>query len=238
MRGIRAISIDPAAQSITAIEISPETRFVSSFFGSKPKVAAKLPKGDALLTTVREYGEAFTVGGSRPVVGPGLIVGRRNGPGDRASVRIALADVVTMVRWTSVEMPPRPVLPPPPASVRAIVLDPKLGIVEQAVIAAHMPAAERLLGGVHDWNMRILSGDYLLSAKTGRNYRWWVRLYGEVKLIGRCVIVGVDEETGYFADAAVRLEQLRKQVDFRGPEDKLWVRYSDRQTTAAPAAAE
>jgi hypothetical protein len=101
-----------------------------------------------------------------------------------------------------------------------------------------MPAAERLLGGVHDWNMRILSGDYLLSAKTDRNYRWWVRLYGEVKLIGRCVIVGVDEETGYFADAAVRLEQLRKQVDFRGPDDKLWVRYSDRQTTAAPAAAE
>jgi hypothetical protein len=131
MRGIRAISIDPAARSITAIEISPETHLLSGFFGEKPKMAAKLPKGDALLTTVREYGEAFTVGGSRPIVGPGLIVGRRNGPGDRASVRVALDDVVTMVRWTSVEKPPRPVLPPPPASVRAIVIDPKLGIIEE-----------------------------------------------------------------------------------------------------------
>jgi len=238
MRGIRAISIDPAARSITAIEISPEMRLLNGFFGEKPKVAAKLPKGDALLTTAREYGEAFTVGGSRPIVGPGLIVGRRNGPGDRSSVRVTLNDVVTMVHWTTVEKPPRPVLPPPPESVRAIVIDPRLGIVEEEVIAANMTAAEHLLGSMHDWHMRLPSGDFLLTAKTDLSYRWWVQLYGEVKLIGRCVIVGHDHETDYLADVAVGLEHLRKRVDFRGPDDKLWVRYSDRQAMAAPAPAE
>jgi hypothetical protein len=238
MRGIRAVSIDPAARSITTIEISPETRSLSGFFGEKPIVAAKLPKGDVLLTTVREYGEAFTVGGSRPIVGHGLIVGRRGEWGWRASAHIPHGDVVTMVRWTSVEKPSRPVLPPPPASVRAIVIDPKLGIIEEEVIPAHMTAAEHLLGGVHDWHIRLPSGDYLLSAKTDRSYRWWVQLYGEVKLIGRCVIVGHDFETDYFADVAVGLEHLRKRVEFRGPDEKHWVRYADRQATATPAAAE
>lgn len=238
MRGIRAISIDPALRLLTAIEFSPETRSLSEFFGAKPIMAAKLPKGDVLLTTAREYGEAFTVGGSRPIVGHGLIVGRRGEWGQHTSARIALDDVVTMVRWTSVAKPTGPVLPPPPASVRAIVIDPKLGIIEEEAIAAHMTAAERLLGGVHDWHIRLPSGDILLSAKADRSYRWSVQLYGEVKLIGRCVIVGHDFETDYFADVAVRLEHLRKRVEFRGPDDKLWIRYADRQAMAAPAAAE
>lgn len=48
---IKAISIDPTARPITAIEISPEARLLRDFFGEKPKLAARLPKGDSLLTT-------------------------------------------------------------------------------------------------------------------------------------------------------------------------------------------
>ncbi|MET4260021.1 hypothetical protein ABIC09_004981 [Bradyrhizobium sp. S3.12.5] len=237
MRGIRAISIDPAARSIAAIEISPETRSLSDFFGERPMVALRLPKGDALLTAVREYGEAFTVGGSRPLVGPALIVGHRSAPGERASARIALADVVTMVRWTSIQKPPQPELPPPPGEVRVIVIDPELGIIEERVIAAHMPAADRLLGSPHDRHIRLPTGDYLLSAKTDRDYRWQSR-YGDANLFGRCVIVGHDRTTDYFADVAIRVEHLRKRVEFRGPDDKVWVRYADREAMDAPAAAE
>lgn len=36
MRGIRAISIDPLARLVNAIEISPETRRLANFFGEKP----------------------------------------------------------------------------------------------------------------------------------------------------------------------------------------------------------
>ncbi|MGO4511082.1 hypothetical protein AB4Z51_29150 [Bradyrhizobium sp. 2TAF36] len=238
MRGIRAISIDPAARSITTIQISPEKWSLRAFFGEKPIVTAKLPKGDVLLKTVREHGEAFTVGGSRPIVGNGLIVGRPGEWGRRVSARIALDDVVTMVRWTSIEKPVPPVLPPAPESVRAIIIDPKLGIVEEEIIAANMSAAERLLGGVNDWHMCLPSDDFLLSAKTDRSYRWWVRLYGEVKLIGRCVIVGHDSETDYFADVAVGLDHVRERVEFRGPDDKLWISYADRQAMGAPVAAD
>ena len=50
------------------------------------------------------------------------------GPGERASARVDLNDVVTMVRWTAVE---RPVRPEPPGPVRAIVIDPKSGLIEE-----------------------------------------------------------------------------------------------------------
>ncbi|WP_334488917.1 hypothetical protein [Bradyrhizobium algeriense] len=52
------------------------------------------------------------------------------------------------------------------------------------------------------------------------------------------MIVGHDRKTDYFADVAVGVEHLRKRVEFRGPDDKCWIRYADRQAVAAPAAAE
>ena len=142
-----------------------------------------------------------------------------------------------MVRWTSVEKPAPPALPSPPVSVRAIVIDPKLGLIEEKVIAAHMPAADGLLGRPHDCHIRLPSSDYLLSGKTDRTYGWWWR-YGDAKFIGRCVIVGHDRKTDYFADVVVGVEYLRKRIEFLGPDDKNWVRYGDRQAMAAPAVAE
>lgn len=236
MRGIRVVSIDPAVRSIDVIKIGPEKHSLTEFFGERPIVAEKLPRGDVLLATASEYGKGFTVGGSRPIVGRALIVGRPEEWGHRCSALVSLEDVVTMVRWISVERPPERVLPPPPVSVRAIVLDPELGIVEEKVIAAHMPAADGLLGRPHDWHVRLPSGDYLLSAVTDGDYRWWVRLYGELKLIGRCVIVGHDRKTGYFSDVSMKVDHLRKQVEFSGPGNEIWVRYVDSRAMVVPAA--
>jgi hypothetical protein len=96
MRGIRAISIDPVSQSITRTDISPEARFLKVFFGEKPMVSMKLPKGDVLLTSNWEQGAAFSIGGSRPIAGMGLIVGRLGEFGERASAYISTADVARM----------------------------------------------------------------------------------------------------------------------------------------------
>jgi hypothetical protein len=235
MGGIRAISIDPTTKAIAKFEISPETRLLRGLFGVAPTVSLQLTKGDVLLTAGLKYGEAFTVGGSRPIIGPGLIVGRRIGPGERGPARVVLDDVVTMVRWTLVEAPVRSV-PSPPTSMRAIVIDPRLGLVEEQAIAPHMPAAERLLGGVHDWHIRLPTGDYLLSAKTDREYCGQFR-YGDLALYGRCVIVGHDHTTDYFDDVAMTVDHLRERVEFRGPEDKHWIRYVDRKAAAEPAPA-
>ncbi|MGX1411975.1 hypothetical protein AB7M43_002067 [Bradyrhizobium elkanii] len=45
MRGIRAISIDPAARSITAIEISPETRFCERLLRREAESGGEAAKG-------------------------------------------------------------------------------------------------------------------------------------------------------------------------------------------------
>ncbi|WP_063995566.1 hypothetical protein [Bradyrhizobium sp.] len=105
MRGVRAISIDPAKETIAVLEISPETRLLRRFFGVTPSVALRLTKRDVLLTAGLEDGEAFTIGGSRAIIGPALIVGRRIGPGERGQARTNLDDVVKMLRWTSVGAP-------------------------------------------------------------------------------------------------------------------------------------
>jgi hypothetical protein len=112
---MKAILIDPNTKSVARIDISKDAR-LSDYFGEKPRVAMKFPKGDVLFTGVQERAEAFIIGGSRPIAGPGLIVGRRTGPGERSPALVRLDDVVTMVRWTAIEVRSKP-----PAAVRAIV---------------------------------------------------------------------------------------------------------------------
>jgi hypothetical protein len=79
---MKAILTDPSEKRVTRIDIDRDAR-LSDYFGEKPQVAAKLPKGDVLYAGVEARTEAFILGGSRPIAGPGLIVGRRTGPGER-----------------------------------------------------------------------------------------------------------------------------------------------------------
>jgi len=118
---MKAILIDPHMKSVARIDISPGAR-LREYFGEKPRVAARLPKGDVLFAGVGRDRAAFTIGGSHPITGPALIVGRPNGPGERGAAHVRLADVVTMVRWTTVDVPPKL-----PITVRAIVVDPEQG---------------------------------------------------------------------------------------------------------------
>ncbi|MGX1167093.1 hypothetical protein AB7M16_003359 [Bradyrhizobium sp. USDA 372] len=128
---MKAILIDPNMKSVARIDISKDAR-LSDYFGEKPRVAMKFPKGDVLFAGVEERAQAFIIGGSRPIAGPGLIVGRSIGPGERSSAHVRLDDVVTMVRWTAIEVRPRA-----PAAVRAIMIDPEQGLVEEVMIPAH-----------------------------------------------------------------------------------------------------
>jgi hypothetical protein len=122
---MKSILIDPNLKSIARIDISKDAR-LSDYFGEKPQVSAKLPKGDVLYAGVEARAEAFILGGSRPIAGPGLIVGRRTGPGERGPALVRLDDVIAMVRWTTVDVPPKP-----PATVYAILVDPEHGLIER-----------------------------------------------------------------------------------------------------------
>lgn len=228
---MKAILIDPHMKSVARIDISPGAR-LSDFFGEKPQAAAKLPKGDVLFAGVGRDAAAFTIGGSVPIAGPGLIVGRRIGPRDRGPAHVRLADVVTMVRWTTVDMPPKP-----PVTVRAIVIDPEQGLIEEVTVSPHRLALVSLLGAQVGSYMRVPGNDHVLSPLSGPETPWCWRK-DDLTFASRCVIVGHDSETGYFADVVTSIENLRTSVDFRAPHENCWISYADRRAQAdRPSAA-
>ncbi|WGD53082.1 hypothetical protein QA641_03835 [Bradyrhizobium sp. CB1650] len=228
---MKAILIDPNTKSVARIDISKDAR-LSDYFGEKPRVAMKFPKGDVLFAGVQERAEAFIVGGSRPIAGPGLIVGRRTGPGERSPALVRLDDVVTMVRWTAIE-----VRPGPPAAVRAIVIDPEQGLIEEVMISAHKLAVMNLLGGEIRSYMRVPGNDHVLSPVSGPGAPWRWRK-DDLIFSSRSVIVGHDSETDYFADVVTSVENLRTSVEFRAPNESCWMSYADRKAQAdRPPAA-
>ncbi|MCK1604970.1 hypothetical protein IVB02_27120 [Bradyrhizobium sp. 166] len=228
---MKAILIDPHMKSVVRIDISPGAR-LSDLFGEKPRVAVKFPKGDVLFAGIQERAEAFTIGGSRPIAGSGLIVGPRIGPGERGPAHVRLADVVTMVRWTAVDVPPKP-----PATVRAIVIDPEQGLIEEVTVAPHRLALVSLLGAQVGSYMRVPGNDHVLSPLSGPETPWCWRK-DDMTFASRCVIVGHDLETSYFADVVTSIENLRTSGDFRAPHESCWMSYADRTAQAdRPSAA-
>lgn len=57
-RDMKSILIDPNTKSVTSIDISKDAR-LNDYFGEKPRVAMKFPKGDVLFVGVQERAEAF-----------------------------------------------------------------------------------------------------------------------------------------------------------------------------------
>ncbi|WMT73324.1 hypothetical protein [Bradyrhizobium sp. Ash2021] len=222
---MKAILIDPDAKSVTRIEISTDAR-LDDYFDEKPQLAMKLPKGDILLAGLEEHAEAFIIGGSRPIAGPGLIVGRRTGQGERGPALVRLDDVVTMVRWTSIGVRPKP-----PRAMRAIVIDPEQSLIEEVVIAPHKLAIASLLGGEIGPYMRVPGNDHVLTLAFGPRSPWYWRK-DDLAFSARCVIVGHDPETDYFADVVTSVENLRASVEFRAPDESIWRSYADRKAQA------
>lgn len=227
---MKAILIDPNMKSAARIEISRDAR-LSDYFAEKPRIAMKFPKGDALFAGIQGRAEAFSIGGSRPIAGPGLIVGRRDRLGERTPALVRLDDVATMVRWTVVEMPPRA-----PAEVRAIVIDPEQGLIEEVIISAHKLAVMNLLHGEIGSYMRVPGNDHVFSPAPGWASPWCWRK-DALTFSSRSVIVGHDSEIDYFADVATSLENLRTSVEFRAPGESCWMSYVDRKAQAGPPAA-
>lgn len=67
---MKAILIDPNTESVARIDISPGAR-PRDYFGERPRLAARLPKGDVLFAGFRGDTAAFTIGGSPRSRDPG-----------------------------------------------------------------------------------------------------------------------------------------------------------------------
>ena len=226
---MKAISIDPKKRLVAVKDISSEARLLNSHFGEPPRVAARLPKGDTLLAAAKEDTAAFTIGGSRPIEGVALIVGRRTRPGELGPARAALDAVAAMVRWTILE---KAVPPKPPTRMRAILIDPEKGIIEEVEIAAGVHGIERLLGVPVGPHFRLPREDIVMLPKFPSKVAWnWKK--EDLTFPCRCVIVGSDPASDFFADVSISIEKLRSSVQFRGPGEKRWTDYADRLTRAA-----
>jgi hypothetical protein len=220
---MKAILLDPSAEMISEIDLHPRTALVNAYFSEKPKEIARLPKGDVLLAGGEDT-DAFVIGGMGPIAGPGLIVGRRIGPGERGPALVKLDDVIKMVRWTSVE---RSECADKRAKVRAIAIDPERESIEEVLITPTLLAAQRLMGCEVRVCFRAPGGDRVLAARGGPRDVWhWKKddmLFGS-----RCLVVGHDSRTDRFVDVATSLENLRSSVQFQRPGESRWIGYEDR----------
>ncbi|WP_063994381.1 hypothetical protein [Bradyrhizobium sp.] len=225
---MKAIAIDPKLKTVAMTDVSPETRLIKAHFGERPRIVARLPKGDVLLAGTREDTAAFSIGGSGPIEGPALIVGRLTEWGDRRPARVDLNAVITMVRWTTVE---KVLLPEPPIRMRAILIDAEKAMIEEVEISAGMHGIERLLGMPVGPHFRLPQEDLVMIPKSIAKVQWSWRKE-DLTFPGRCVIVGSDPSNDFFADVSISVENLRSTVQFRRAGDGRWTRYADRQTRA------
>lgn len=136
-----------------------------------------------------------------------------------------------MVRWTAIE-----VRPGPPAAVRAIMIDPQQGLIEELMISAHKLAVVNLLGGEIGSYMRVPGNDHVFSPAFGSVSPWGWRK-DDLTFSSRSVIVGHDSETGHFADVVTSVENLRTSVEFRAPNESCWMSYADRKVQPDRPAA-
>ncbi|MGY0571917.1 hypothetical protein ACTGJ9_013345 [Bradyrhizobium sp. RDM12] len=82
---MKAVLIDPAAKTVKVVDVHSVSRATNMLFGERPTPVLRLPRGDVLLAAAAADGAAFVLGGSQPIGGPGLIVGRRLDTGERGA---------------------------------------------------------------------------------------------------------------------------------------------------------
>nr|WP_249134444.1 hypothetical protein [Bradyrhizobium japonicum] len=209
----RVVLIDPTAKTIEVIEPLSIREATIKFFGRKLTPVLRLPRGDIVLAAKAAGGDAFRLGGARPIGGPALVVGRDLGAGERASALVDLRDVTQMVRWTSIATPKEAA--PQEVLIRAFEIDPERRSIEPLLIAPRTLAIQHWLGGEIRVCYRAPGGDLVLCREdaTSDPYEWQK---DDAVFRGRCLVVGMDARKR-FSDASATLAELRTDVTFRGP---------------------
>jgi hypothetical protein len=156
---MKAIEINPVERTIHETAVHSKARAIAERFAFAPRTVACFPNGDILLAAPIDATEAFTVGGSKPIVGPALLVGRRKEFSEHAAARTSLDVVRSMVRWTSVERRIVPAPPVRPSKVRVVVMDPEIRTIDEMEMQATAPALEALVGAAFMEYFRVPGGN-------------------------------------------------------------------------------
>ncbi|GAA0005881.1 hypothetical protein [Bradyrhizobium diazoefficiens] len=212
---MKALALDPIRQTVAVADVGRDA------ICSHAEVAVRFPNGDILLAsrpTQKESTEAFTLGGSKPIVGGGMVVGRRLRAGEHAPPRTSLDDITTMVRWTRVEKKIVPIAPERPAEVRVVIIDPEKRSIEETRMSATVPMLESTIGAPPLLYLRIRGHHLYGSSLAPDKASWWRK--EDFDFPGRVVVVGVDEHCTYMLDASIDVAMLKNTVTFLGSEGR------------------
>ena len=97
---MRALLIDPDTRSIESIEMFATIVNIEGAIGGRAKRFHRLPNNSQLFAVENaDCFDAFSLGGSSPIVGKGLIVGLRGQFGFYKDTRIDEQDVEKLIRF-------------------------------------------------------------------------------------------------------------------------------------------
>jgi hypothetical protein len=99
---VRALAIDPEHAKVSTIDIAETMQDIAAELGGRPSLVHSLPNGGRLYAVLDcEAAFVFSVGGSAPILGKGVIVGRRGAHGIFKSTLADERAVASIVRFST-----------------------------------------------------------------------------------------------------------------------------------------
>jgi hypothetical protein len=102
---MRTIFIEPVRQQVSVAEIEIGHAELRDLLGTTPHRAACLHNGDVVLAGSGK-GSGFTMGGSRPIAGVAVVVGKSTRFREHRPAKSDASSIKRLVRWVYLNGPP------------------------------------------------------------------------------------------------------------------------------------
>lgn len=130
---MKAVAINPVERRIVVEDVDPTPAALRRLCGPPRRVLATLPNGDVILAAEGEEADAgFSVGGSKAIRSPAIVLGRHDSFGGRTAPRSSVELLAGLVRWVNPAPAPEP--EHSDDAVTVIVVDPEIGLIDHADI--------------------------------------------------------------------------------------------------------
>ena len=209
---MRVLVTDPVAKAIREENLGISPGKLRRLFGCKPTISARLPNADRVLAGERRIvaQDGFSIGG-RNIVGGAIVVGKKDEAGEYTPPRTEARTIGVLVKWVAV-----PRVDDHEGEnaglLKAILVDPETGNIEEKRLEASELGMMRLLGGPARMMGPVTEQDAVWTRSgVGRNAPNWQK--DGLRFYGTGLVVGYDR-FGRLADVAADVEQLRASVEF------------------------
>jgi hypothetical protein len=216
---MRTIAIDPLKRRVSVIDIDPTRSELRRLLGLRPHLVERLSYGDMVFASDRDASNVgFSIWGGPKVRGAGLVLGKlHRGEFTAATSNVEVLSVLT--RWLDADPPSRH--EEMTGTIRAILIDPERGLVEEVDNVRGFIGIDALIGQSAAFITRLPADD-ILYGKSDASLNGWLWRKDDFQFPGRCVIVGCDRSTNTLASAHIGLDNLRSSVTFRAPGEDMW----------------